>query len=63
MSKKDSGRVRVLAVKDMFECIELCLIDKKGEPLVRFLGEFHPWPKSQNLCAPIRHGLFIGAVN
>jgi hypothetical protein len=34
MSKKDSDRVRVLAVKDLFECIELCLIDEKGEPLL-----------------------------
>jgi hypothetical protein len=54
MSKKDSGRVRVLAVKDMFECIELCLIDKKGEPQVKFTHSLRA-----RICMRLRHGLFI----
>jgi hypothetical protein len=38
LSKKDSRRVRVLAVKDLFDVIELCLVDEKGEQTLPFFG-------------------------
>lgn len=44
LSKKDSRRVRVLGVKDLFECIELCLIDEQGELILP--GGYEGYPRA-----------------